>query len=339
MKHRAMLASVLLAAAAPVARAQLAPALSLDPFPQGQFFSSTDKFTLALKRPLTNAPDTQTSMFIWDSYGRIRLQRAPARETLLDELAAPAIGYRVLDIELNPTTDRLPSALNDIALTGAIPAGPLGPGRLAFVAGAGYAGNSPFNDQQATYGIGHALYALPVGDHGTALLLSLDYNGHGSFLPDVPLPGIAFDTRRFDAAGNPNFWLHAGFPYTHLTWQPEVLDGRLSLDLRYTFPETAQARVELRVGGGISLFAAYENFLEGFRLDSASPGSTGRLFLQLRRAEIGVRVIHGKLVDGDLGIGYAFNQNLSTGYDARELTSQWLIPDKPFLTFALRGAF
>jgi len=51
-----------------------------------------------------------------------------------------------------------------------------------------------FADTNGIFGIGHVTYRRKLSERDS-LILSLDYNGNSSFLPDVPLPGFAFEHR------------------------------------------------------------------------------------------------------------------------------------------------
>ena len=59
----------------------------------------------------------------------------------------------------------------------------------------------------------------------------------------------------------------------------------------------------------------------------------------MRRVEAGVRFIFDPWIDASLGIGYAFDQSFSTGFDVRNLTTFSRISDEPYLSLVLRGTF
>ena len=73
--------------------------------------------------------------------------------------------------------------------------------------------------------------------------------------------------------------------------------------------------------------------------------SSHRVFFQMSRAETGIRYVNedfiwkGMYFDAALSVGYAFNQDFSTGHDVRDLDPLTELSDEPFIGLIIRGRF
>jgi hypothetical protein len=112
----------------------------------------------------------------------------------------------------------------------------------------------------------------------------------------------------------------------------------LEIIANYTVPYTADVDVEYRLAKNFGVYADAGNFFQGFVVGREGD-ITNRQFYQMSRVEAGVRLIFGKLIDCGVGIGYAFNQDVATGFDVRGLSSIGQISNEPYLGFILRGRF
>ena len=65
----------------------------------------------------------------------------------------------------------------------------------------------------------------------------------------------------------------------------------------------------------------------------------------MSRAELGVRYVNQHLVfdwahvDASLGVGYAFEQHVSGGFDARDTDALEDLSDVPYVSLVFRGRF
>jgi hypothetical protein len=71
----------------------------------------------------------------------------------------------------------------------------------------------------------------------------------------------------------------------------------------------------------------------------AKQDTIDRQFFQMRRVELGFRLIYTPLVDAGIGIGYAFDQGFSEGYDVRSLRNIAHISNEPYISLVLHGKF
>src|SRR5436190_4968171 len=151
---------------------------------------------LTLHRPLYQAqsdvhgdgvrPRDTAQLFWWDSTGRFRFSTSNPN--------APTIGYRYLTMTLDTNAPTLPDTLDEVSLAGGLHLGELAGGNFGVVLGAGYSGDNLFAEPDGIFGIGHLTWRRSI-DEQHSFVLTLDYDGNRSFLPDVPLPGFAYESR------------------------------------------------------------------------------------------------------------------------------------------------
>jgi hypothetical protein len=258
-------------------------------------------------------------MFHWDSYGRVRINR--------DDKDAPFFGYRVLFIDASTDSHIIHSSMDEFDLAMGFKIGQLGDWDLSTMLGAGYSSTHPFKNTTGIYGIGHLLGEHHF-DENNSIVLSVDYEGNGSLLPDVPMPGFAYRHHE------DKIDLMLGYPINTVTWRP--LD-KLEITAQYTVPYTAEVDVEYRVAKHFGLYGDAGNFFQGFVTPEGD--ITNRQFFQMRRGEMGVRFIYDPWVDASVGLGYAFDQGYSTGFDVRNLTPITHISNEPYIGIMVRGRF
>jgi hypothetical protein len=307
-----------------VCRAQSFVRYTLDSWTEDDLAETFDHPIIELGGHVTNAP-SDTQVFSWDSFGRVRFNRHDAN--------SPFAAYRILTIDSGLDSGVIKSTMDEFDLALGLHLGEVRGWKAGAIFGAGYSSTHPFVHTSGIFGIGHVTFERPIGAIDS-LVLSLDYEGNGGLLPDVPLPGFA--------------WMHhgakvdsmLGFPMSHVVWR--VTDP-LEITLQYTVPFTADVDVEYRLARHVGLYADAGNFFQGFVVaPSAGAGAgdiTNRQFYQMRRVEMGMRLIFGKLVDASVGVGYAFDQQFSRGLDVRDLRSVGQLSNEPYLAVVLRGRF
>jgi hypothetical protein len=309
-----------------LAHAQTDPRMALDPWPTPQTWGQThDDMLYQAQAHMKGEAGADAQIFWWDSTGRFRLNT--------DNPDAPLIGYRYVTMNFDSNSHVLPDTFDEVSLATTLHVGEWAGGSVSVLFGAGYSGDNPFADSEGVFGIGHLLWQRRLNETDQ-LVLSLDYNGIAALYPDVPLPGAEFI--RHDGP----LWLELGFPRNALTWSP---DGPLSIEAAYEVPYTADVMADYKLGGGVSVFGRYANFYNAFRLNNEP--QTNRMFLQMSRAEIGLRYVNPHMVfdwayfDASLSVGYAFEQHVSGGFDVRDTHSLDEVSDVPYVGFVLRGRF
>ena len=301
-----------------VAGAQSMARYTLDTWQDNDIAETLDHPIIELGGHVNNdSKDTQ--MFHWDSYGRVRINR--------DDPDAPFFGYRVLFIDASTHSPIIRSTMDEFDLAMGLHLGEVGDWDLSTMLGAGYSSTHPFVNSTGFFGIGH-LVAERHYDDNNSFLLSVDYEGNGGLLPDIPMPGFAF----LHHEDKLDFML--GYPMSSIHYRPM---DKLEITAQYSVPYTAELDVEYRLAKHFGLYSDSGDFFQGFVTRTGDIGN--RQFFQMLRTEMGVRFIFDPWVDASLGIGYAFDQGYSKGFDVRDLTPVTHISNEPYVGIMVRGRF
>ena len=324
MIQRTLAILSLLCFTAPFALAQTTPEMILNPWPKNVWGETTDKVLYQEQGHVRDGTDDQAQLFWWDSIGRFRFSKTDDR--------APTLAYRYVTVATDSNSPALPDHLDKMSLAAGFHLGEFAGGDLALVGGLGYSSDLPFADANGIFGIGHLLWQREINDT-SSLVLSLEYDGGGALLPDVPLPGFQY-VRRTEKLS-----YGAGFPRSFIDW--EIVD-RVQLTAKYTVPYTADAYLHYHFTENWSVFGNIANFFEAYQLEDQP--DTFRLFQQMSRVEVGVRyrtanVFKGLGLDAALAVGFAFHQKFSTGWDVRDLDETAEVSDEPYIALILRGTF
>ena len=311
------------------ARAQSFARLPLDTWRPNELAQTYDHIIVEPAGNVNSAPEDANSsgVFWWDSYGRVRFNRK--------DDGGPFVAYRFLAIDAGTDSRFIRSTMDDFELALGAHLGDWAGWNWSTVLGIGYSSTQPFVNSSGIFGIGHILAERPLSPNDS-LVLSVDYEGNSSLLPDVPLPGFAWRHRTDDNT----LYTMLGYPMSKVVWKPTP---PLEITAMYTVPYTADVDVEYRVHPHFGLYADAANFFQGFvtaRSNGQPSGDvTNRQFYQMRRVEAGVRIIFDPWVDAGIGVGYAFDQGFSTGYDVTNLQPIGHISNEPYLSIVLRGTF
>jgi len=300
--------------------AQTDSRLVIDSFPEKSWGLTIDRPIYQAQSDVQGTNNT-AQVFWWDSIGRFRLS------TNADDVLH--LGYRYVTMNFDTDSPLLPDHLDELSMAAAFPLR----NDLFLVVGAGYSGNNPFADSQGVFGLAHLISQKKLNDTDD-LILSLDFDGISAFLPDIPLPGVAWVHRDQDNR------IQLGFPRSELTG---LLTDNLSLDAAYAFPYTADVTLDYAISRHWHLYSSFSNFFNAFREDEQL--LTHRLFYQMSRVEAGIRfvepdfVLKGAYFDMGLAVGYAFEQHFYDGFDIRDLHSRVDLQDVPYVGLTIRGRF
>lgn len=318
----ALLILVILASAARPAAAQNTPVILIQPWDAShphQSESRDDFFLLAHGHDKDSPSDFQ--IFRYNSDGRIKFDAQ-------DNAPRYQIAYKALMVELFSNHPALPGGMTDISVVGAAQFGDLTDGwQLSALAGAGYAVDNHFGDTDAIYGVGSIHLSHQINDH-QALHLGLWHDGNRTLLPDVPLPYIAWTSTVSDTLA-----VTLGLPATLVAWTPTA---NFKIEFAWNFPTTVTARASQRLCDGLWLYSEFNRDVDAF--NRHSPGDR-RLFYEYNRVAGGVRWTVNSSFDLRVGVGYAFDQQLSTGFDMRDVTSVAQPSDEPLLFLLISSAF
>jgi len=307
-----------------VSHAQNMGRYAIEPWFERDFVQTYDHPLIQSDGHVNGAP-SDTSVFFWDSFGRVRTSR--------DDANAPWVGYRILTIDLGTDSRYVRSTMDEFDAAVGLHLGET-PGRKnSTVLGAGYSSTHPFTHSSGIFGIGHLLAEKQIDDH-QGLVLSVDYEGNSSFLPDVPLPGFAYVWQ------SPKVQAYVGYPQSKAIWKPSP---KWEVSAGYTVPYTADVDVEYRAWEHVGFYANAGNFCQGVvtaSRDGVPEGDiTNRQFYQFKRIESGVRFIFDPWVDAAVSVGYAFDQTVSTGFDVRDMQGFAQLSNQPYIAFVIRGRF
>jgi hypothetical protein len=307
------------------ARAQTLTRMTIDPWRDNDLAETFDHLVFEKHGQADNNP-SGSQVFWWDSFGRVRFSR--------QDQDSPFVAYRILTIGAGTDSQFIKSSMLDMSISAGFQLGEIAGWRASTVLGVGYSSTHPFVHTTGIFGVGHLTFDRPLDDAGNSLALSIDYEGNGAFLPDVPLPGFAFIHR------DPKLDYALGYPMSKLTWRP--IDP-VEISARYDVPYSASIDAEYRLAKHFGLYANAANFFQGFVVARSATNPTGditnRQFYQMRRVETGVRFMFDPWIDASIGIGYAFDQTFSTGFDVRNLTTFSSISNEPYIALVLRGTF
>jgi hypothetical protein len=314
-------------------RAQVGPALLLQPWER------LDASTAG--KPDASEPAEAAAMFrgdalfqfgtdIQDTRRDVNLAQylMRGRVKLTDEPGAgPALGFQYNHFDIDTDDPRLPGTLRDgaVALAGGFDLDE--DWRLGLVGGVGYAGDSDFDDADAVYFMGDLILSKTI-DERSSLTMMLDYHGNRAIFPDVPLPAISYAARVSDTLS-----YTLGLPFSSLTWE---FAPDWTVRARYAVVYNFDVRLEYAPADAWTFYGALENRTDAFMPEG---NERDRLFFEQSRLEAGVVWTPCPHTDLILAGGYAFNQEFSTGFDARDRDTVRELDDAPYLRAGLKVNF
>lgn len=242
---------------------------------------------------------------------------------------SPAVGFDVYHLELDHNDAGLPERLSDQSVGVAFGITRWDDWELGATVGFGFAGDRPYSDGDAWYATGNLVASRQL-DERTTLQLALNYDGNRSILPDVPLPGFAWNRRASDTLS-----YTLGIPYNAVRWQPLpqlTLDARHSL--LYTINFTATYDV---VPEKFAIYGGFYNRYNGFHINDDDRNR--RVFFQQRRIETGVNFTGIERWKLTAAVGYAFDQELRRGWDVRDLSTPTKFSSEPYLKLGFDVSF
>lgn len=316
------------------AAAQTTSELALKPWPDNYYGETLDKVLIQEKGHVKGSDDdAMAQVFFWDSKGRLRFDK--------DEPTPFSLGYRYLTMDFGNDDDaaEVPDTLDEVSLAASMHLGEVADGwDASLVVGAGYSGDNLFASEDGLFGIGHLLLKRQFDEHN-ALVVGVGYDGSSGLFPDVPYPEFAVVHTAGGDGDDLPVAFSLGYPYSSVRWG---ITERLVLDVSYAVPFSGEATLEYMIGKRWSVFGNYTNFFNAFYQQDER--RENRIFYEVRRAEVGVRyqdpdVFKGIALDAALVVGYAFDQQFSTGWDVRDRAAAAELSDEPYVGIVVRGTF
>jgi hypothetical protein len=246
---------------------------------------------------------------------------------------SPTAAISAHRLDIHSSDPALPQRLVDISLAGSMMFDVDQDTTLQVILGGGYAGDNAFGDGRAYYGLADLVLTKSLGE-ASGYKLILDYNGNRTLLPDIPLPGFIYYDRLDEQT---TYTL--GFPSSSITWKP---NDRTTLRASYFIPTTVKGIIEYEVTQPWSVYASFDSSLDAYTLDSG--GSNRRLLFAQQRVEAGV-VWRGRQGDSFPGVevraalGYAFDQEFTSGFDVLDTDTVRDISDEPYVRVGVAMGF
>lgn len=248
----------------------------------------------------------------YESQGRARL--IPGNEI------SPRVGYNFLFLDAHTNAPRLHRQITDASIA-------LGTGIAkwdTWVAGVtlglGYAGTSAFGQSDAWYGKADLIVADQI-NATDYLAFILDYDGHRTFVPDIPLIGFGY-THRFD----PKLQVVLGFPYDSISWKP--ID-KLDVELEYYLLTDFRANISYEFIRHWAVYGSFDSLSDAFKTDTLR--GNRRLLFSQRRVELGIKFNPNERLSFKLAGGYEFQGGFRQGFDLRNAYSLVDFSDVPFV--------
>ena len=313
-RRRSLVASAALASVTLTgsALAQTGPGLLVEPFPKEHLIDTRGSW-LYEDAGHVKGSDESIRLSVYESTGRVRL--------FPGSLTSPRVGWELEYIDVRGNSDLLPEHLSDQSVGVAFPVAKVDEWIFGVALGVGYAGASPFGEDSSWYGKATAV-AFRQFSENDALVFVLDYDANRTFLPDVPLPGVAY-TKRV----NSSLFYVVGLPLSSVTWKPF---DKMSVEAGWYPIESFNAAVGYEFTPHWSAFASLDYHSSAFTLDGLDDDD--RLILQQRRAEVGVRwAPRLERAAFTAAAGYAWGQEFSIGFDARKTDEVADISDEPYV--------
>jgi hypothetical protein len=256
----------------------------------------------------------------FESQGRVRI--LPGRE------ASPRLGYDVTYLNTHNGQPGFPGQLLDASVAAGTFLSQTNGWVTGLTLGLGYAGDQPFANGRAWYGRADFVLAKKF-DEIDAVGIGIDYDGHRTYAPDIPLPGIGWSHQL-----DPTLLMVLGVPVTSITWKP---DPRLRIYADYILLTDFDIDVGFEIVKHWTVFGALETRDDAFYASSLKDHH--RLLYTQRRAEIGVRWEPAKFVTLSLSGGYGFGTRFESGWDYRNTHSVLHASPEPFVAVAAAVQF
>jgi len=313
-----MLAIVMAAAIQP-ARGQTSAALLVKPWESDQVVEDKSRLMFFAGG---HSQDTGAgfNMATFETQGRVRI--LPGNE------ASPRIGYDVTYLNTHNGQAGFPGQLLDASVAAGNFFSQTNGWVTGLTLGVGYAGDTPFANGRAWYGRADFVLAKKF-DEVDALGIGFDYDGHRTYMPDVPIPGFGWSHQL-----DPTLLMVIGVPVTSITWKP---DPRIRIYADYVLLTDFDLDVGYEVIKHWTVFGALETRDDAFYI-SSQPGHHRLMYTQ-RRAELGVRWEPAKFITVSLAGGYGFDTRFESGWDYRKIKSVLHASPEPYVALAVAVQF
>lgn len=299
----------------PVALAQTGPQLLLKPWAKEELIETESAATF-LRSGHTRGSDFDARLSMVESSGRVRI--------VPGNLVSPRIGYDFSLINVESNHPGLPRNLWDQSIAFGTAIGQYEGWVAGVTVGVGYSGDRPFGNDNGWYGRATLGVGKELGED-SLLGIAIDYDGNRSLYPDIPLIGVEYAFRL-----DPTIRMVVGAPLNSITWTPTE---EFELELTYTIPDNFGVTSSWQFIPHLWLYGNYTMFSRTYHVDRL-PGND-RLFFDQKRVEVGLRYQPIQSLSMYAGVGYAFGQKFSSGWNANRADGIAKLSDEPYGRFGL----
>jgi hypothetical protein len=318
MSRCALIAALLLLVVVEVARAQTGATMLVKPLmDEKETWESHGDALFIGNGETSNNENFQ--MNVVEYQGRLREVKEPF---------IPRIGWDLTYLDINGDDPALQQDLIDVSVGAGLDFGVHGNWQWAAAIGGGYAGNTPFGESDAWYGMATLRVGKRISEK-TALAIVIDYDGNRSIYPDIPLPGFALRHQY-----SPNLAFVLGVPVSSIYWN---VNQRTHVNVNWTLIDSFDADVRYELSPKWNVYTALEARSEAFSVDGTS--GDDRLLFQQRRVEAGVQWkpwAHTRLV---AALGYTIGGEFSIGFDQRDSDLVADLSDEPYVRIGFERRF
>jgi hypothetical protein len=315
---RLTVAAGCLAALAPLAAAQTGPGLMLQPWQDGMLAESHFE-ALVFDSGETDAAD-EFDLIWYEGAARFRLDPDDDRRL--------TFGAAFNQLDLDSDDARLPDRLTDQRIGVGLRLGEWEGWSIDLTAGAGFAGDLPYADEDAWYAHASLIGRKPIDEQSNWLVV-LNFDGNRAIFPDVPLPAVAYQRQASEQLA-----YTVGLPFSSILWRPIE---PLIIDVRYSVPFSVDATVTYAFSEQWRVYGGFYNEHEAYHLDGDDEHR--RLFFEQRRLEAGVHWAPCDEAEIKLAGGYAFDQEFTRGFDVTDEDDVADPSDEPYLRVSVDVRF
>jgi hypothetical protein len=264
--------------------------------------------------------DDSVRLSIYESQGRVRLN---------GEKESPfAAGYALYYLDIDRDDAALPHRLVDQQVAIGAELFHCDGWAVSLIGGLGFASSNPFGDSDALYGRGDLVATRKI-DEFSSIQVGLSYDGNRTFLPDIPLPGFAYNRKVSDTLS-----YTLGLPYSSVNWVPA--------DHWYVIASISPApslniEVGCEVVENVTVYGAFRSEIRAFHIDGDDDHR--RVFFEQSLLEVGVRWKPCPTCEVFAAGGLGFDQEFTRGWDTRDTDDVREISDEPYVRVGGRIRF
>ncbi len=301
--------------------AQVGPELNFKDWKTDDHWADTVDDLMFTENGKNHRGQGRTSIFYWDSSGRIKFPRS-VRDPFL------SLGYEILTLDNSSDDSFIDGQLNDVIVVGRMNWGKIAENlHFNFIGGVGTANDGYWSNSRSWYPMVTLDFSQSLSED-KKIHYGLTFDGNLALWKDLPLPYLTYIEKISDDLN-----IQVGLPQSQVEWN---LFDSLKFKATYSYPlefNSVLTYQPLDEVEALRLFARYARTFDGFYLNKSTHR---RIFYEHDRVELGVRWVNSFL-DLSVGGGYLLGQNFYTGYDIRDLNRIEDLRGQFYLSILIQG--